>query len=118
MDALSALPGPAGERYVSLLRRGSLDIEIYAPRGEDTQDPHPQDEVYVVIKGRAIFTSGSRRTQVGPGDLMFVPAGEVHRFEEFTSDFTVWVVFFGPDGGERPDADDGGGQVGQEADQE
>lgn len=36
----------------------------------------------------------------GPHDVRFVPAGVVHRFEEFTDDFAVWVVFYGPEGGE------------------
>lgn len=35
-----------------------------------------------------------------PGDLLFVPAGVVHRFEEFTDDFATWVMFYGPEGGE------------------
>ncbi len=29
-----------------------------------------------------------------------MPAGVVHRFEEFTDDLAVWVVFYGPEGGE------------------
>jgi len=35
-----------------------------------------------------------------PGDLLFVPAGIVHRFEDFTDDFATWVMFYGPEGGE------------------
>ena len=35
-----------------------------------------------------------------PGDLLFVPAGTVHRFEGFTDDLAVWVFFYGPEGGE------------------
>jgi hypothetical protein len=31
---------------------------------------------------------------------LFVPAGAEHRFEDFTDDLTVWVVFYGPEGGE------------------
>jgi quercetin dioxygenase-like cupin family protein len=31
----------------------------------------------------------------GPGDLLWVPAGVVHRFKDFTDDLAVWVVFFG-----------------------
>ena len=31
---------------------------------------------------------------------VFVPAGQIHRFEDFSSDFVVWVVFYGPEGGE------------------
>ena len=30
-----------------------------------------------------------------------VPAGQIHRLlEDFSSDFTVWVAFYGPEGGE------------------
>jgi hypothetical protein len=36
-----------------------------------------------------------------------VPAGVVHRFEEFTEDLVVWVVFYGPEGGERATLDRG-----------
>jgi mannose-6-phosphate isomerase-like protein (cupin superfamily) len=38
----------------------------------------------------------------GPGDFLFAPAGSVHRFEYFSRDLTVWVIFYGPDGGEIP----------------
>jgi len=31
---------------------------------------------------------------------IFVAAGQVHRFELFSSDFAVWVVFYGPEGGD------------------
>jgi hypothetical protein len=36
--------------------------------------------------------------------LLFAHAGVVHRFEDFSDDFVVWVFFYGPDGGE-PDAE-------------
>ena len=35
-------------------------------------------------------------------DLLFVAAGTEHPFEDFTDDLAVWVVFFGPQGGEAP----------------
>lgn len=35
---------------------------------------------------------------------MFVAAGTEHRFEHFSDDLTVWVVYFGPEGGEAPGA--------------
>jgi mannose-6-phosphate isomerase-like protein (cupin superfamily) len=34
------------------------------------------------------------------GDILFVPAGSVHRFINFTADFATWVIFYGPEGGE------------------
>ena len=38
---------------------------------------------------------------VGPGALLHVAAHEAHRFEDFSDDFAVWVVFYGPKGGEK-----------------
>ena len=87
------LPGPAGQRFAVALERGSLSIELYAPRGSDPQQPHTRDEVYVVISGRGEFVNGSERHAFAPGDLMFVPAGIEHRFEQFTDDLAVWVRF-------------------------
>lgn len=100
-SALARLPGPAGERFASLFRHGTLSLEVYAPRGRDDQDPHEQDEVYVVLQGSGIFVVAERREPFGPGDLLFVAAGVPHRFEDFSSDLTLWVIFYGPNGGER-----------------
>jgi mannose-6-phosphate isomerase-like protein (cupin superfamily) len=101
-QGLAELPGPAGERFALLFRHGSLSIELYAPRGSDPQSPHRQDEVYVVVRGTGMFVNGQHRAPFGPGDLLFVPAGVIHRFEDFSDDLAVWVVFYGPEGGEVP----------------
>lgn len=81
---------------------GSLTVKVYAPRGTDPQKPHSRDEVYVVISGSGTFVHGERRDPFKPGDFLFAAAGVVHRFEEFTDDFAVWVLFYGPEGGEQP----------------
>jgi mannose-6-phosphate isomerase-like protein (cupin superfamily) len=94
------LPGPAGQRFAVALERGSLSIELYAPRGSDLQQPHTRDEVYVVVSGRGEFVNGSERHAFATGDLLFVAAGVEHRFEQFTDDLAVWVVFYGPEGGD------------------
>jgi mannose-6-phosphate isomerase-like protein (cupin superfamily) len=101
-ELAARLPGPAGERFAVALERGTLSIELYAPRGRDPQKPHTRDEVYVVVQGRGSFASGAERQPFGPGDVLFVAAGVEHRFEDFTDDLTVWVVFYGPEGGEVP----------------
>ena len=85
---------------MTLLEHGSLAVELYAPRGVDSQQPHTRDELYVVAQGTGEFVNGDVREQFGPGDVLFVPAGVVHRFENFTDDFAVWVMFYGPEGGE------------------
>ena len=100
-EGLAKLPGPAGERWAIVLEHGTLEVEIYAPRGTDPQQPHTRDEVYVVISGRGDFVLGSERRSFGPGDVLFAPAGALHRFEGFSDDFAVWVFFYGPEGGER-----------------
>ena len=101
-DGITRLPGPNGERFVELLRHGTLAVELYAPREHDPQSPHTRDEIYVVAQGRGVFLNGDIRHRFDPGDVLFVPAGVAHRFEEFTDDLAVWVFFFGPVGGELP----------------
>lgn len=99
-DGLGQLPGSAGERFVKLFAHGSLVVEVYAPRGSDPQQPHTRDEVYIVATGSGEFVVGDRRSPFGPNDFLFVPAGAAHRFENFTDDLVVWVLFYGPEGGE------------------
>ncbi|MGH2404032.1 MAG: cupin domain-containing protein [bacterium] len=103
-EALRRIPGPRSERSVSVFRHGTLEIKLYAPRGTDPQTPHTRDEGYVVVQGRGVFVIGTAREPFGPGDFLFAPAGAVHRFEDFSDDLAVWVIFYGPEGGEKPDS--------------
>ena len=89
-------------RFQTLFEHGTLSVEIYAPRGTDPQTPHSRDELYVVLQGRGLFFDGADRHPVGPGDFLFAPAGQPHRFDDFSDDFAVWVLFYGPEGGETP----------------
>ena len=92
-DAFSRLPGPSGERYVSMLDYEDLELEFYAPRGTDPQNPHTRDEIYVVVQGQGTFVNGDQRQSFAPGDVFFVPARVSHRFEEFSDDLMVWAFF-------------------------
>ena len=98
--ALQQLPGENGEAWRVLFEHGSLEVEIYAPRGHDPQQPHTRDEVYVVAAGSGWFRNGDLRHEFASGDVLFVPAGVIHRFEQFSDDFATWVFFYGPEGGE------------------
>jgi mannose-6-phosphate isomerase-like protein (cupin superfamily) len=100
-DAQNAIPTRDGKLYDERFRHGTLTVEIYAPKGEDLQQPHTRDELYIVAAGRGWFFVEGQRFQFGPGDALFAAAGEVHRFEDFTEDLLTWVVFYGPEGGER-----------------
>lgn len=98
-DAQAALARAGGE-YTLLFRHGTLEIEIYRPIGVDRQQPHTRDELYVVIAGRGSFVRGEERVAFGPGDVLFVGARVPHRFVDFSQDFSTWVFFWGPEGGE------------------
>lgn len=99
-EAIAELSNTAGQRFATVLEHGTLSVEIYAPHQVDLQQPHTRDEVYVVVQGQGEFINGASRQPFGAGDLLFVPAGVEHRFVNFTDDLIVWVLFYGPEGGE------------------
>lgn len=86
--------------FLTLFEHGTLSVEIYKPEKVDLQQPHPRDEVYVIVSGSGEFLNDGVRTNFRPGDFLFVPAGNAHRFENFSDDFSTWVLFYGPEGGE------------------
>jgi mannose-6-phosphate isomerase-like protein (cupin superfamily) len=101
-QAASLLPAPdAAPRSATVFRHGTLLVKLFAPRGKDSQGPHAQDELYIVAKGSGWFINGGERIRFSRNDVLFVPAGVTHRFEDFSDDLMLWVVFYGPEGGER-----------------
>lgn len=87
-------------RFADTFRHGTMRLGLYAPRGSDTQTPHAQDELYVVVAGSGTFVKDGQERQFAPNDVIFVEAGAEHRFLDFTPDFAAWVIFWGPSGGE------------------
>jgi mannose-6-phosphate isomerase-like protein (cupin superfamily) len=90
----------APSEFVELFKHGTLYVELYQPDKIDKQQPHTRDEVYVVVAGSGTFYYDGERKNYKTGDVIFVPAGIEHRFEDFTDDFMTWVFFYGPEGGE------------------
>jgi gentisate 1,2-dioxygenase len=99
-DAMKALDN-SSQLFVELFAYGTLSLEIYKPKEKDLQQPHTKDEVYVVASGSGDFYCDGKTTSFRAGDFLFVPAGIEHHFENFSDDFITWVIFYGPDGGER-----------------
>jgi mannose-6-phosphate isomerase-like protein (cupin superfamily) len=91
---------PQGMRFCRLFQHGSLEVEVYKPVGRDLQVAHARDEVYVVIAGQGEFVCAGHRQPFVAGELLFAPAGIEHHFEKFSADFSTWVLFYGPEGGE------------------
>jgi len=111
LNHLHALPQPPDGRYligtpfIRALSHGSMSVELFAPStsgiGRDIQQPHTQDELYVVQCGTSSFWLDGQRLEVQTGDVLFVSAGKEHHFDHFSQDFASWVVFYGPQGGEK-----------------
>lgn len=99
--ARKAVDESPDQRYGVLLAHGTMELGYYAPLGSDPQQPHDQDEIYIVMRGSGTFVENGRRQSFEAGDALFVAAGVEHRFEEFTDDLEVWVVFYGARGGEQ-----------------
>src|SRR3954465_9743389 len=100
-DALRSVPTADGKRFAELFTHGTLAIEFYAPRGNDPQKPHTRDEGYIIAHGSGEFVYQGERVRFVAGDFLFAAAGQPHRFENFSDDFSTWVIFYGPEGGEK-----------------
>jgi mannose-6-phosphate isomerase-like protein (cupin superfamily) len=86
-----------GTRYLEFLRVPALSMGVYRLEagGVDQQKPHAEDEVYLVMEGKARFEAKGEDVAVEPGRLLFVPAQVPHRFHDITQDL-VLLVFFAP----------------------
>jgi mannose-6-phosphate isomerase-like protein (cupin superfamily) len=93
---------PFGTHWVEQFRVPDLSVGTYSipVGGTDDQEPHTEDEIYVVTSGRASFEADGKRVEVGPGSVIFVPAKEPHRFSDVTEDLAA-LVLFGPAEGSR-----------------
>jgi mannose-6-phosphate isomerase-like protein (cupin superfamily) len=105
---LARIPGPPnatwpqGARSAVAFDDTHVELRLFHPGGPDRQQPHERDELYAIVAGRGEFVidhpapRGSERLGFAPTDVLFVPARVPHRFENFSPDFTAWVVFYGP----------------------
>jgi mannose-6-phosphate isomerase-like protein (cupin superfamily) len=87
--------GSTVAHWTEHLRVPDLSVGTYSipAGGTDYQTPHTEDEIYVVTAGRAMFEAGEDKVEVGPGSVIYVAAGELHRFTNVTSDLATVVLF-------------------------
>ncbi len=112
MDSAASVIDRSEQMPVRMLfLHGSLHAGVYLPGEKDNQRPHNRDEVYIVMAGSGTVFSDGDRTTFGPGDLIFVAAHVEHRFEDYTPDTALWVLFYGPEGGEEQDNSDENGRA-------
>ena len=87
----------AGGGYEIVHESPGLEIGVYvlvAPE-PDRQQPHVDDEVYVVLQGRGMLEVEREQIEVSEGKAAFVPAGADHRFTGYEG-LSVLVVFSRP----------------------
>lgn len=91
-------PGSAPNHYVEQLRVADLSVGTYSipAGGLDDQTPHSEDEVYVVCSGRGRLVTDGGSVVVEPGTVVYVPAGEAHRFADVEEDLAILVLFAPP----------------------
>ena len=85
----------SGAPYLEFLRVPDLSVGLYVLEAgaTDRQSPHTEDEVYVIVAGRARLKMGSEDVEVGSGSVAFVAAGIEHRFHDIVERLVILVVF-------------------------
>jgi len=85
----------SGRNYLPFIRVSTLHAGIYSLPAEavDRQQPHDEDELYYIIKGKSKFTAGDEVYDVQPGTILYVRAEVAHHFHDIEEDLDI-VVFF------------------------
>ncbi len=85
----------SGELYLEFLRASTMSVGVYALAAEssDPQQPHTEDEIYYVLDGRGRIHVGNDDLAVKPGSVIFVAAGQEHKFHSITECLRLLVVF-------------------------
>jgi mannose-6-phosphate isomerase-like protein (cupin superfamily) len=80
--------------YEVVHRSEGLELGVYvlvAPE-PDRQQPHEDDEIYVVLEGAGVLEVEDERLELREGHAVFVPAGAEHRFVGYEQ-LSVLVIF-------------------------
>jgi mannose-6-phosphate isomerase-like protein (cupin superfamily) len=73
----------------------SLGLAVWPAGLPDEQQPHQEDEVYYVIRGRGSIRVADEDQAVEAGTIVFVAAGVEHRFHSIEETLEV-LVFWAP----------------------
>ncbi len=100
ISELNSRRSESRKSYLEFLRAQTLSTGLYVLRAgeQDPQQPHAEDEVYYVIRGRARFRAAGEDCAVESGSVLFVPAGVEHAFHEIEDELHALVFFAPPEG--------------------
>ncbi len=97
VDEMNRRRAQRGKLYGEFLRVPAMSAGVYvlAAGAIDAQEPHHEDEMYYVVRGKAHFRAGNEDQEISAGSVLFVAAEVEHRFHDITEELTV-LVFFAP----------------------
>jgi quercetin dioxygenase-like cupin family protein len=85
------------EAYLEFLRVPSMSVGLYVlgAGANDPQQPHTEDEVYIVTGGKAKLRVENEVHHVQAGSIVYVEANKEHKFFEIEERLET-LVFFAP----------------------
>jgi mannose-6-phosphate isomerase-like protein (cupin superfamily) len=92
---LEARRAATGRMYLEFLRVPALSCGLYTlPSGSvDPQQPHSEDEVYVIMQGKGQIRVGDEDMHVEAGAVVYVAAHVEHRFHSIEEELQILVLF-------------------------
>lgn len=95
LSAIESARAKAAKAYLEFLRVPAMSAGLYvlARGAEDKQQPHYQDEIYYVLRGRSRMRIGIDDFDISPGQIIFVAAREKHRFFDIQEELALLVIF-------------------------
>jgi mannose-6-phosphate isomerase-like protein (cupin superfamily) len=94
VEAAKARLAAGNGGYEVVHESAGLELGVYvlvAPE-PDEQQPHADDEVYVVLEGRGTLDVEGEPVELREGHAVFVPAGAEHHFSGYEQ-LSVLVIF-------------------------
>ena len=93
VDAVNQRLGESGG-YEVVHSSPGLEIGVYvlAAPEPDRQQPHEDDEVYIVLEGSGVLDVEGQTVELREGHALFVPAGAQHRFSGYEH-LSLLVIF-------------------------
>jgi mannose-6-phosphate isomerase-like protein (cupin superfamily) len=97
LDELEAARVASGRLYHEFISVPDLSGGVYVLEAgaTDPQSPHAEDELYVVMSGRAKVRVGDEVRPIRDGSVIFVAANVEHKFHDI-EERLVLMVMFGP----------------------
>jgi quercetin dioxygenase-like cupin family protein len=84
---LALLAGPADGSPASVF------YEVWEPGGAQPDNSHPEStEIFVVLSGHGLAHSDEHSVPIGPGDVLVLPPGSVHRIENTSTTERMYTV--------------------------